>query len=350
MTERTVRLPLGDSPVSARLLYGADVVETLKSLPDGSVNCCVTSPPYWSQRSYLSEDDPQKKYEIGQEPTPQEFAASMVRVFTEVRRVLRKDGVFWLNLGDTYAAERGGSAFPAETMAGGVRGKGDGDSLRGRGQNYQPHREASKIGLKHKDMVLIPHLTAAALRDSGWYLRAACPWIKRNCFPSRSGDKPASALEYLFLFSKAENYEYDMDSVRGLTGRNQRNTDAFFDSIRRILAGDDVLLSNEDGLPLSFVVNPHGYSGVHFAAFPEGLVHPCILAGCPAGGTVLDPFSGSGTTGRVALSTGRNYVGIDLNEQYLPLAEARIRGDKAPDRDGAAESGSGVLDLFGDDS
>ena len=347
MTEKTLRLPLGDGSPTARLLYGQDVVESLRGLEDESVHCVVTSPPYWSQRSYLGEDDPQKSWEMGQEPTPAEFVKSMGRVFTEAHRVLRSDGVFWLTLGDTYAAERGGTAFPAETLAGGVRGVGDGDSLRGRGQDYQPHREASRIGLKHKDLVGIPHMVAFALRDAGWYYRQWCPWVKRNCMPSRCVDRPTTATECIFLFSKSENYYYNMDVVRGESGRNQRNTDWFFDSIQSILDGRSQFLGDEEGVPLALAANPKGYPGSHFAVFPENLVRPCILAGCPVGGTVLDPFSGSATTGAVSLREGRHYVGLDLNEAYLPLAEARILSNRAPERDVPEDSGS-ALDLFGD--
>lgn len=390
MIEKIVRLPLGDGSPTARLLYGQDVVASLRGLEDESVHCVVTSPPYWSQRSYLGEDDPQKSWEIGQEPTPAEFVKSMVRVFTEVHRVLRSDGVFWLNLGDTYAAERGGTAFPAETLAGGVRGVGEGDSLRGRGQDYQPHREAARIGLKHKDLVGIPHMVAFALRDAGWYYRQWCPWVKNNPMPSSCTDRPVTATECIFLFSKSSDYWYDMDAVRrphrdnwdarastwrkgeakefdregtkysagegkarpftnapNPLGRSQRNTDWFFDSIQSILDGRSQFLGDEEGVPLALAANPKGYPGSHFAVFPGNLVRPCILAGCPVGGTVLDPFSGSATTGAVSLREGRHYVGLDLNEAYLPLAEARILSNRAPERDVPEDSGS-ALDLFGD--
>lgn len=188
--------------------------ETLLTLPDQSVHCCVTSPPYWSLRSYLPDGHPDKDLEIGLQKTPEEFVADMVNVFREVRRVLRDDATLWLNLGDSYAANRGGTSMPAETLAGGISGRGDKVAKRGRESGYTPHRDPASHGLKHKDLVGIPWRVAFALQADGWYLRQEIIWHKPAPMPESVRDRCTKAHEHIFLLAKQPRYYYDAEAVK----------------------------------------------------------------------------------------------------------------------------------------
>lgn len=311
--------------MSVRLIIG-DCRTELAKLADESINCVVTSPPYFGLRDYGVDG------QIGLEPTPAAFVAELVAVFREVRRVLRDDGTLWLNLGDSYAAQRGGTHQPAETLAGGKGGKtDDGDRVnRDRHDGYNPTRFASRIGLKHKDLIGIPWRVAFALQADGWYLRQDLIWAKPNPMPESVQDRCTKAHEYVFLLSKSARYHYDADAIA---------EPAECDRIRGpALHGDTVSTNGNGGLarrPLAETRNARSvwniatqpFSEAHFATFPPELAERCIKAGCPAGGTVLDPFGGAGTTGLVADRLQRNAILIELNPAYAAMAKRRIEGD-----------------------
>lgn len=425
------------------MILTGDCLEILPTLDAESVQCCVTSPPYWNLRDYGVSG------QIGLEATPGEYIEKMVEVFSGVRRVLREDGTLWINLGDSYSA-----------------GTRDYNSFR----RDRAHVCVTKIlpaGFAPKNLLMMPFRVAMALQDDGWYLRSVCPWIKRNCMPESCNDRPTTAIEYVFLLSKSARYYYDAEAVkiqasadtharyaRGRSdhhkwadggpggqsiaqsfdhmkapgvhpktvpagqgiksnvsyeaalkdvvgSRARRNSDWFFESFQG-------LLQDEDGDPLAFIVNSRGFKGAHFATFPEKLVEPCIKAGtsekgcCPECGapwerqtaasdryaavlgrgyhdhsadlqkgmqsvrgsnvqnkmrdagipaaeyittgwaptcshnlepvpcTILDPFSGAGTTGNVAERLGRKYIGIELNPAYSEMADRRIDAARLP--------------------
>lgn len=299
-----------------KLLVG-DCREILRTLPDASVYCVVTSPPYWGLRDYGHEG------QLGLEPTPDEYVARMVEVFREVRRVLRDDGTLWLNLGDSYAGS-GKGAWANK----------DG----GQKEVYIPDPDSPQAllpkvpdGLKPKDLVGIPWRVALALQADGWYLRSDIIWHKPNPMPESVRDRPTKAHEYIFLLSKSERYFYDADAIKEPTttaneahldpgtnglGGADRKTGA---TTRRF--GVDPQHRNARSV---WTITTRPYPGAHFATFPPELAERCILAGCPRGGTVLDPFAGSGTTGMVATGHGRHAVLIELNPAYADLIRDRI--------------------------
>lgn len=284
-----------------RIIQG-DCLQTLKTLPDQSVHCCVTGPPYFGLRDYGHGG------QIGLEQTPDEFVRKLVEVFREVRRVLRDDGTLWMNLGDSYAAERGGTHQPAETLAGGVGGKTlDGARVnRGRADSYNPSRNAKAIGLKHKDLIGIPWRVAFALQADGWFLRQDIIWFKPNPMPESVADRCTKAHEYIFLLAKSERYYYNQQVLR-----EPCVTDAFS-------------LRNKRSVWTVTTKSP----GVdHHATYPMDLITPCILAGCPEGGVVLDPFMGSGTTAIAAAMNQRKYLGCELNPRYVEIAEKRLQDE-----------------------
>ena len=330
-------------------LYLGDAREALRALPDGSVNCCVTSPPYWGLRDYGVEG------QLGLERTPDEYVAKMVEVFREVRRVLRDDGTLWLNLGDSYAT---GAGKVGECPGGGEQGEkwrgyrgtrnGDNKNPEAMGPLVQPNRMPIP-GLKPKDLVGIPWMVAFALRADGWYLRQDIIWHKPNPMPESVRDRCTKAHEYLFLLTKSERYYCDMEAIQedsiwkdprapygsegawALDGRaaDKRNsgkvrkpaakgslngkTEAMADT------GQNAFRSIVDRRNRRTVwsVTTQPFPAAHFATFPPKLIEPCILAGCPSGGTVLDPFMGSGTTAIVAYKHGRKFVGVELSQKYL---------------------------------
>ena len=355
--------------MTVRILQG-DCRDVLKTLPDESVHCVVTSPPYWGLRDYGVDG------QIGMEDTPEAFVGALVQVFHEVRRVLRDDGTLWLNMGDSYATGRGGTAMPAETLAGGIGGKGDDAAHRGRlaqvpnGKNpnapiatYQPHRNAGAIGLKHKDLVGVPWRLAFALQADGWYLRQDIIWSKPNPMPESVRDRCTKAHEYLFMLAKSERYYYDQDAIKepaimalatpdangstingGAYGRHvlaeaipekQRRTDKQRGHSRRHAGFNDRWDAMEKSEQCGGMRNKRSvwevatkpYAEAHFATFPPDLIEPCIQAGCPEGGTVLDPFGGAGTTGLVADRHKRNAILIELNPEYAEMARKRIYND-----------------------
>jgi site-specific DNA-methyltransferase (adenine-specific) len=316
--------------MSYKILHG-DCIEQMRSLPDQCVNTCVTSPPYFGLRDYGHDG------QIGLEETPDAYVAKLVDVFREVRRVLRDDGTVWLNLGDSYAAARGGTHQPAETLAGGKGGKMDDGATvnRGREAGYNPTRNAHAIGMKHKDLIGIPWRVAFALQADGWYLRQDIIWHKPNPMPESVTDRCTKAHEYIFLLSKSERYYFDAHAIHepsvtaGIPqtfARPCRDARAFGFPSGSELHGDRVHTATTRNRRSVWTVATKPYSGAHFATFPKDLIRPCILAGCPAGGTVLDPFGGSGTTAQVAIEEGREAILCELNADYIALAHRRMNG------------------------
>jgi DNA modification methylase len=332
-----------------RIEFG-DCRETMRQwAADGiKAQTCVTSPPYYGLRDYGHEG------QIGLEETPDEYIKAMVEVFRCVWDVLEDDGTLWLNIGDSYAAQRGGTAMPAETLAGGVSGKGNKSSHRGRqiigngtqdAQESSPsrnnpvaHRNCKAFGLKHKDLIGIPWMLAFALRADGWYLRQDIIWHKPNPMPESVQDRCTKAHEYIFLMSKSQKYHYDADAMKEEATSGATGAAASFkrtDSKRELaIPGQGVGTHRPDRDDESYnetrnkrsvwTVPVKPYAGAHFAVFPQELIEPCILAGAPVGGIVLDPFMGSGTTAQVAQNLGRQYLGCELNPEYEALQKKRL--------------------------
>jgi len=314
--------------LSSYSIINADVLDGLAQLDDGSVQTCVTSPPYWGLRDYGTEG------QLGLERTPDEYVSRLVAVFADVRRVLRDDGTVWLNLGDSYAAARGGTHQPAETLAGGISGiTADGEHTnRDRFDGYNPSRNAAAIGLKHKDLVGIPWRVAFSLQQDGWYLRQDIIWHKPNPMPESVRDRCTKAHEYIFLLSKQARYYWDQGAVKENTDsdpdiRSRASTFKKVGNVGGHHCGAEVLCILGRNRRSVWTVATQPFSEAHFATFPPKLIEPCILAGCPEDGTVLDPFCGSGTTGMVALRHGRRFIGIELNAEYVDMAHRRIQGD-----------------------
>jgi DNA modification methylase len=445
-----------------------DIFDVIKTIPDKSIHCVITSPPYWGLRDYGTAnweggdpncdhstprsrgDDikpgdkqgtskgsrPNKQHicscgairvdnQIGLENTPEEYVEKLVKVFREVRRVLRDDGTLWLNLGDCFAGSGKAGNNPEyqkkHTQFGTIERK----------ERLGKVVSAKSIGLKNKDIVCIPWMVAIALRNDGWYLRSGMPWLKNSVMPEPVTDRPASSVEYFFLLSKSQHYYYDSHAIKKkgviIAGtkaakgsedrfntkkvnsrppeykeydgiRNRRNSDWFMQSLKDIINGvNGTLLHNEDDVPVAIFCNPHPYKEAHFATYSPELIRPMIIAStsqkgcCPKCGSpwerivlkpeminvessgvdrygngqtgvhrkvgqkyqdwrvqnpnktigweptcscgieetipcvVLDPFSGSGTTGAVAVELGRMYIGVELNPEYCKLGENRIK-------------------------
>jgi DNA modification methylase len=301
-----------------------DCLDVMRTLPDASANCCVTSPPYFGLRDYGHSD------QIGLEPTPDEFVAKLVAVFREVRRVLRDDGTLWLNLGDSYFSTTKGTGGSNPETSPKQAWKGLEN-----GQGFAPVKlNAGTLPIKPKDLIGIPWRVAFALQADGWYLRQDIIWHKPNPMPESVTDRCTKAHEYIFLLSKSARYYYDGDAIKeqSLTGdtRTPYGSDGAWamDGRNKWQEGKGGQRADADPNTRNrrsvWTVATQPYSGAHFATFPPKLIEPCILAGCSIGGTVLDPFTGSGTTGEVALLNGRQFVGIELNPDYYELARQRI--------------------------
>lgn len=338
-------------------LFVGDVREVLRDLPSASVDCCVTSPPYYGLRDYGVDG------QIGLEPSPSEYVETMVSVFREVRRVLSPTGTFWLNLGDSYSSLSGGAPTSGNPDTGGQR------FVQPRAQDHVPA----------KNLLGIPWRVAFALQDDGWVLRNAIVWHKRNAMPSSVEDRLSNKYETVFLFAPEPRYHFDLDPIReplafpdaadgtrvfggvnkgqhgghGSTertrGHNAYGAHSYPDGMEPqenmgangkrhtarnrggrtdgFSAGTGISgYTHEKGKNPGDVweINTRPYPEAHFATFPIDLPLRCIKAGCVEGGTVLDPFSGSGTTGAAARTLGRRYVGIDINPEYHQLAIARF--------------------------
>ena len=318
-----------DDTTTARLLTG-DCRAILPTLPDGSVQCCITSPPYFGLRDYGHAA------QIGLEPTPDAYVAEMVSVFREVRRVLADDGVLFLNLGDSYAGSgKGGNPDDSphkkqRTNAGSltVVGQTARDAARTRGAG-----DDRLFGAKPKDLLGIPWRVAFALQADGWYLRADIIWHKPNPMPESVTDRPTKAHEYVFLLTKSARYFYDAAAISEPSihaGRvvkydgTQKNSDAAEDPRMRTRIAKTTAVKDTRNVRSVWTISTKPYKGAHFATMPPDLAERCILAGSRRGDTVLDPFSGSGTTAAVAVGHGRNAIGIEANAEYQRLAVERI--------------------------
>jgi DNA modification methylase len=307
-----------------KILQG-DVRKVLEGMDAGSINTCVTSPPYWGLRDYGVAG------QLGLEETPEEYVENLVEAFRGVRRVLRDDGTIWVNLGDSYcstAPDTKGDPIHRRGIFAGVSER--------RAAASQKQRPKTPSGLKPKDLVGIPWRVAFALQADGWYLRSDIIWSKPSSMPESVTDRPTKAHEYIFLMSKAARYWYDADAIKekpqpsrleqdieNQTGTTRGHGGAKANGNLKAL-GDPVGGRNKRTV---WTVTTQPYREAHFATFPPKLIEPCILAGCPEGGTVLDPFSGSGTTGMVALRHNRNYIGIELNPEYVEISKRRIEDD-----------------------
>lgn len=368
-------------------IIAGDCLETMRGLPANSVQCVVTSPPYYGLRDYGTATweggDPecdhrkvqdaakaivtstlgggkkttghlQEGYgatcnrcgarrvdsQIGLEETPEAYVAKLVEVFREVRRVLRDDGTLWLNLGDSYAGSWG-------NYGGQNRGNGTQRTItKGSMVNQRAYEglerwmppTAHVPNLKPKDLIGIPWMVAFALRADGWYLRSDIIWAKPNPMPESVTDRPTKAHEYIFLLSKSREYYYDAEAIKepATYGENRAtfrgggtytNNNSFKNSTHA--KGDGEVRERPETISRNrrsvWTVTTKPYSGAHFATFPPDLIEPCILAGSRPCDTVLDPFNGSGTTGAVALKHGRKYIGLELNPDYIALAHKRIQ-------------------------
>jgi len=307
-------------------IINADVLDGLRQLPDESVNCCVTSPPYWGLRDYGVPG------QIGLERTPDEYVARLVEVFREVRRVLRADGTCWLNLGDSYTSGGRKERDPGQSkIHPAFEGERFADGL----------RPDTPTGLKPKDLVGIPWRVAFALQANGWWLRSKIVWAKPAPMPESVLDRCTRSHEEIFMLTKAQRYFFDAQAIAEPLARPEeceRLTPAKFGGANKFTEASKQsrLHSGNEYRGTStgtrnkrdvWVIHTGGYDGAHFAVMPEELAENCIKAGCPEGGTVLDPFAGSGTTGLVALRLGRQFVGIELNTEYAEMARRRITDD-----------------------
>jgi DNA modification methylase len=329
------------------LIIVGDALKTLRTMPDESVHCVVTSPPYYGLRDYKIAG------QIGLEKTPAEYVAKIVEVFEEVRRVLRKDGTCWVNIGDSYSSVR------ADGQCGDASPGGCGH------QGYMGH---AWDGVKKKDLIGIPWRMALALQAAGWYLRSEIVWAKPNPMPESVTDRPTRAHEQVFLFTKSPRYWYDAGAIKtpakaqyykmpdgwdtgpgahGSYHRAGREAGKVSDKQRghgRRHAGfndrwDAMAIEGQSAMGANartvWTIAPFPYKKAHYATFPPEIPKRCILAGCPLGGTVLDPFLGSGTTAAVAVELGRNWTGIEINPEYAELARRRI-ADAQPCIEGLA--------------
>ncbi len=317
---------MGYSFDHARAITRCDVLEQLKSLPDESVNCVVTSPPYWGLRDYGQDG------QLGLEPTPDEYVSKMVEVFREVRRVLTIDGTLWLNIGDSY-----NPAGRSSTKAGFNKRYFNKEYKDGKQDATENHLKFSGAAdVKPKELVGIPWRLALAMSADGWYLRQDIIWAKPNVMPESVRDRCTKSHEYVFLLTKSPKYYYDHVAIKEPVSEV---------SLKRAKSGwksdRPSAKTSKGGINVEVMgdrfVNPAGrnkrdvwfiptasFKGAHFAVMPERLVEPCILAGCPEGGVVLDPFFGSGTVGVVAIKHNRKYIGIELNPEYVEVAKKRL--------------------------
>jgi DNA modification methylase len=292
-----------------QILHG-DVRDKLAELPAGSVQCCVTSPPYWGLRDYGHAG------QIGLEPTPDAYVVAMVELFGDVRRVLAGDGTLWLNLGDSYSRMQPDNVPQTKNKP------------------VQPPSFRERIvGLPEKNLVGIPWRVAFALQADGWYLRSDIIWSKPNPMPESVTDRPTKAHEYIFLLTKSARYYYDADAIKepavslGPRGGNLLNDTAKGPNGGTARwTGERKLDWADNGRNKRSVwdVATMPFPEAHFATYPEKLIEPCILAGSKPGDTILDPFCGSGTTGAVAIRHQRNFIGIELNAEYIEIARRRI--------------------------
>jgi|TARA_R100000479_G_scaffold30791_1_gene12383 DNA modification methylase len=291
-----------------------DVIERLKDIEDNKIQCVVTSPPYWGLRDY-GEDN-----QLGLEETPEEYVENMVNVFREVKRVLKDDGTLWLNLGDSYNTTQAGN----KTWGDGV------GSNKQYAKGIIPKKRNKTLGLKPKDLVGIPWRVAFALQQDGWYLRQDIIWHKPNPMPESVTDRCTKSHEYIFLMSKSANYYYDAESIKEKTitndniNRDRETTRLNNTPGRTRMEGLKTNNYEKRNKRSVWKINTKPYKEAHFAVFPEKLPELCIKAGSKEGDIVLDPFFGSGTTGFVAQRLYRKWIGIELNPEYIKIANKRF--------------------------
>lgn len=356
-------------------IYTGDSLAVLKTFPDESVNCFISSPPYFGHRDYGTDkweggnpmcehrvtnrpaDNKNKKAiihgvrpganasvcelcgatrvmtQIGLEQTPEQYVARLVAVFHEAQRVLRKDGTLWLNLGDSWASAKSRYSSSPQTLSGKSRNEPT-------SRNKPDLRHA---GYADKQLLGIPWRVAFALQDDGWILRSDIIWGKKNPMPESVKDRVTKAHEYVFMFAKSGRYYFDGDAIRepaAYDGRKDTRLKKSEKYTKGVVPGTSAQTMATDGAERwtkddqgNYVRNKRSVwmltsepsTHAHYAAFPKKLIEPMILAGCPKDGIVLDPFMGSGTTALVARALGRHYVGIDLNPEYVALAQDRLR-------------------------
>ena len=332
--------------MDVNVIYNSECRLGLKCLPENSVNCCITSPPYYGLRDYGNDE------QIGLEATPEEYIGKLVEVFREVRRVLTNDGTLWVNIGDSYAGSMKGAAqFPDNAM------------------NYKQGTNRGALGkatlgkqctnCKPKDLIGIPWMLAFALRADGWYLRQDIIWSKPNPMPESVRDRCTKSHEYIFLLSKSRLYYFDADAIKvpareSTMRRIRQDVDNQVGSSRTLKANGNMKaviggrkrnfsdMTEDDPMYRAstnreyeytdkankrsvWVVSTSAFHGAHFAVFPPALIVDCIKAGCPEDGVVLDPFMGSGTTAIVSRKLNRNYIGFEINKDYVRLAENRMK-------------------------
>lgn len=351
---------------NTKILAG-DCIESLRKLPDASVNCCVTSPPYFGLRDYGTATwdggDPNCSHkrdskhsvltitghknlegavgdgiykkvckqcgairidkQIGLEDSPEDFINKLVDVFREIKRVLKDDGTCWVNMGDSYFSKQNSNRNGISGSLGG--------SVRGGGEYKTQKRNAGETMCKEKDLIGIPWMLAFALRADGWYLRQDIIWHKPNPMPESVTDRCTKSHEYIFLLSKSKQYYFDSDAIK--TEAKSKSEGIRFGG-NKYGDNDDVKFATKSGNVSKeynkankrsvWTVNTKSYREAHFATYPPELITPCILAGCPEGGTVIDPFGGSGTTAEVAMLNGRNAILCELNPEYVKIIEKRL--------------------------
>ena len=320
-------------------LWHGDALAVLRELPDASVDCCVTSPPYFGLRDYGEAG------QYGLEASPAEYVETMRAVFVEVRRVLADDGTLWLNLGDSYSSEPPGKsdhALRSSTLASTKRASGATAQMR---ESVRKAAIDRTKFLPRKNLMGMPWRVAFALQDDCWILRNDTIWHKSNAMPESTKDRLSSKHEYLFMLSKSARYWFDLDAIREphLTPESDRGGEPV--RIRDVGGRSDGFTRTSG--PATFpeggknpgdvwTIPTQPFAEAHFAVMPQALAERAILAGCKPGGTVLDPFSGSGTTGLAATKHGRRYVGIDLNADYLDLSLRTRLGQATLMTDGEA--------------
>lgn len=299
--------------MKGQILQG-DCLDVLKTLPDESVDCCITSPPYYGLRDYGVDG------QIGLEETAEEYVNRLVTVFHEVKRFLKEDGTLWLNIGDSYA----GNCSRTSTGRAGM--------------GLEREGIYSRKDAKSKDLIGIPWMLAFALRADGWYLRQDIIWAKPNPMPESVKDRCTKSHEYLFLLSKSQKYYFDYRAIQedSLCKDDPRNGEGRIAYDGKRTEGTDkhaqqsfVTVNDKRNKRDVWTVAVQPTKEAHFATYPEALIEPCILAGSRDGGVVIDPFFGSGTTGRVAMRHGRDYIGIELNPEYIEIAKKRTQNVQA---------------------
>lgn len=304
--------------IEKNTIINGNSLEVLKSLPDNSIDCCVTSPPYYALRDYGCDG------QIGLEETPEKYIESLCDVFSEVRRVLTPQGTLWLNIGDSYNGNKVGNTEV-------VKNKKVSES--------NDFHKKLWGGAKPKDLIGIPWMLAFALRSQGWYLRQDIIWHKPNPMPESVTDRCTKSHEYIFLLSKSQKYYFDYESIMEPCADQERNnfqSGSRANGINKDRNDNDLGERSKTWKPKTidnqkvrnkrdvWEVNTKPCKEAHFATYPFELIKPCILAGCPENGIVLDPFMGSGTTAIVARSLNRNYLGVELNPEYIKIAHKRL--------------------------